>query len=121
MSPPARFWRAATASMRPRPAPAEGRANRPAGPTGLFASTIVASGNGVDATSTGTGGVTVNQTGGTIGLIGNRIGGIGINAASSGTAGDINVTALNVFSVDDGVQAAIINPASAGNINVTVA
>ena len=87
--------------------------------TGIIHST----GDGIDAYnpySIGTGGVTVNMSGGQIGSNGNAVGGAGISVLSLGTAGDINVTARSIFSRGDGIYARIGNAGSAGNINVTV-
>jgi autotransporter-associated beta strand protein len=81
---------------------------------------IHSTGNGINAGSTGTDGVTVHMSGGQIGTSGNAVGGAGIFTLSLGTAGDINVTANSIFSVGDGVYARIGDTGNAGNISVTI-
>jgi uncharacterized protein with beta-barrel porin domain len=78
-------------------------------------------GNGIDVGSLGIGNVVVSMSGGQIGASGNAVGGAGIFAQHFGTAGDINITAGNIFSVGDGIYARIGNTGDAGNINVAVA
>src|SRR5262249_7504126 len=73
-----------------------------------------------NAGSIGTGGVTVNMSGGQIGTSASPVGGAGIFTQSLGTAGDINITANTIFSTADGVYGRIGNTGNAGNINVTI-
>ena len=55
-----------------------------------------------------------NMTGGQVGTSPvNPVGGIGINAQSSGSAGDLNVTATKIFSTSDGSTRALATPAAA--------
>src|SRR5262249_54989483 len=84
------------------------------------AGTIHSSGDGINAGSIGTGGVTVNMSGGQIGTSASPVGGAGIFTQSLGTAGDINITANTIFSTADGVYGRIGNTGNAGNINVTI-
>jgi hypothetical protein len=84
----------------------------------VTAGTIQATGNGINATSTGAGGVTVNMAGGQVGTsAATRVGGAGIVATSTGAAGNIGVTGTTIFSTGNGITASIAN-ASSGNIVV---
>jgi fibronectin-binding autotransporter adhesin len=84
--------------------------------------TILATGfgqHGIDIGSTGTGGVSVSQTGGAIRTSATPIVGNGINATSIGTSGDVTVSASNVEASGRGVFAMIMNGASTGDVSVT--
>ena len=57
------------------------------------------------------------MTGGQVGTLASRTGGVGINATSSGTAGNVSITATDVFSTGVGVNVDITGPSS-GNVFV---
>ena len=85
------------------------------------AGTILSSGIGIAASSIGTGGVTVNMTGGQIGTAANRTGFYGVYAASSGagaTAGNVLANVGTVFSTSNGVNAQVFNTNSTGTVTV---
>ena len=85
------------------------------------AGTILTSGVGIAASSTGTGGVTVNMTGGQIGTAANRTGFYGVYAATSGadaTAGNVLANVGTVFSASNGVNAQVFNTNSTGTVTV---
>jgi len=78
--------------------------------------TIHAAGFGIEASSTGMGGVTVNTTGGQI-----NGGLVGIVATSSGTAGDLHVSAGSIIGAsENGVFASISNGQSVGAVRIDV-
>ncbi|HTV27937.1 MAG TPA: autotransporter domain-containing protein [Xanthobacteraceae bacterium] len=79
--------------------------------------------NGIEMSSTGTGDIVVNMTGGQIGAnAATAVGGSGIDALAGGT-GNISITTAASTSIfansGGGIGAANINPASAGNIVIT--
>lgn len=78
---------------------------------------VTGNASGIEATSSGTGGVRVNMTGGSIGSAA-AAPNTGIYAQSSGTAGDVSVTAGSIYAKYTGIYAQITNAASTGNIRV---
>ena len=84
------------------------------------AGTILSISDGISAGALDAGSVTVNMSGGQIGINGNAVGGAGIFTQSFSRTGDINVTANSIFSVGDGIYARIGFTQSSGNINVTI-
>ena len=85
------------------------------------AGTILASGVGIAASSSGTGGVTVNMTGGQVGTAASRTGFYGVYAATSGadaTAGNVLANVGTVFSASQGVFAQVFNTNSTGTVTV---
>jgi outer membrane autotransporter protein len=84
------------------------------------AGTIQTTGDAIQATSNGTGNVTVNLSGGQLGTsAATRVGGFGIAASQTGTAGDVVVTSNTIFSAGTGVSAFIEDTNSTGTIQVT--
>src|SRR5215211_3369833 len=76
-------------------------------------------GFGIGAFASGAGDITVNMTGGRIGVdAANPVDFVGILAVSDGGTGNVSVTATDIFSRDEGIHAEITNPASLGNIFV---
>ena len=79
---------------------------------------ITADQTGVFASASGTGGIQVNMTGGQIGENGNRPVN-GIVAQGTGVAGNVVITAGDIFASNFGVVAQILNAGSAGSLLVT--
>src|SRR5579883_397180 len=85
----------------------------------MTAGMMSTSGVGIQAISSGTGGVRVNMTGGQIGTNTVAVGN-GIVAESNGTSGDVFITGGTIFAADDGILAGASSSASTGNIRVDV-
>jgi hypothetical protein len=84
------------------------------------AGAIRSQGEGILALSTGTGGITVNQSGGSIGVDPfDRVGNTGINVQANGTSAEIRITANDIFSFGTGIVAVAPNAAS-GSVAITI-